>query len=162
MRLTNPINLRSMWRLFLESELGASQAQSTTEQSNHNWIDQVFDNAEMLDDYFSIELDPGTGELLTLPILLKGHQPNLFLLPLFVNDLQKVCWNKEKALFYTFGQVLADFYSYPLNDLSELRRTTELYVYPKIKEFFKPSAEIDQMSRKIADTSDLYKVFERC
>jgi hypothetical protein len=159
-RLSKPIDLRALLDLHRKSELTESQVQNT--EFDDSWIDGLRKLGGSLDSYFSIEFSPQTCEIRTLPVLIQGHTPNLNLLPIFVSNFQRVQWNDDKLLLYSFGQILSDFYSFPIDDMTKMREITELYVYPKLKTFLKPSPEMNDISRKLTETSDLYRVFERC
>ncbi|OAA55325.1 DNA mismatch repair protein [Niveomyces insectorum RCEF 264] len=71
---------------------------------------QLVERRQMLQEYFLLEVTP-TGELLSLPLLLKGYTPPLAKLPQFLLRLgPRVHWHEEKACFATFLRELARFY----------------------------------------------------
>jgi len=64
----------------------------------------------MLRDYFSIEIDDD-GNLVSIPLLLKGYVPCLGKIPAFLLRLgPNVDWNSEQECFDTFLRELARFY----------------------------------------------------
>lgn len=102
----------------------ASEAEKEEHKNNHgDEAESIFANAaemvaqtltdrrEMLDEYFSIKISD-EGELLTIPLLLKGYVPSLAKLPLFLLRLGPyVDWSSEGECFRTFLRELAAFYT---------------------------------------------------
>ncbi len=71
---------------------------------------QLIERREMLLEYFSFELSPA-GELLSIPLLVKGYMPALVKLPQFLFRLgPNIDWTGEKECFGTFLRELAVFY----------------------------------------------------
>lgn len=71
---------------------------------------QLVGRREMLAEYFSFEVSED-GELISIPLLMKGYTPSMTKLPRFLMRLGPcVNWNKEKACFHTFLRELASFY----------------------------------------------------
>ena len=71
---------------------------------------QLSSRREMLAEYFSFEITE-EGDLISIPLLLKGYTPSLTKLPPFLMRLGPcVNWNEEKACFHTFLRELASFY----------------------------------------------------
>ncbi|KAF3384397.1 DNA mismatch repair protein MLH1 [Penicillium rolfsii] len=71
----------------------------------------LIERREMLDEYFSMKVSE-EGELLTLPLLLKGYVPSLAKLPRFLLRLGPyVDWTGEEECFRTFLRELAAFYT---------------------------------------------------
>ncbi|GLI72656.1 DNA mismatch repair protein Mlh1 [Penicillium ochrochloron] len=71
----------------------------------------LVERREMLDEYFSMKVSE-EGELLTLPLLLKGYVPSLAKLPRFLLRLGPyVDWTGEEECFRTFLRELAAFYT---------------------------------------------------
>lgn len=72
--------------------------------------DQLIERREMLQEYFSLEISP-TGELISIPLMVKDYTPPLAKLPRFLLRLgPNVRWGEEKACFDTFLRELATFY----------------------------------------------------
>lgn len=73
-------------------------------------MQQLVSSRDMLGEYFSLDVS-AEGELLSLPLLMKGYLPNMAKLPRFLLRLgPHVDWNNEKACFHTFLRELASFY----------------------------------------------------
>ncbi|KAL8935284.1 MAG: hypothetical protein Q9216_005503 [Gyalolechia sp. 2 TL-2023] len=72
---------------------------------------QLVERREMLLEYFQMEISV-SGELVSLPILIKDYMPSMLKLPRFLMRLGPcVDWTEEKACFHTFLKELADFYT---------------------------------------------------
>lgn len=72
--------------------------------------DAIMARKDMLSEYFSLEISE-TGELLTIPLLIKGYTPSMAKLPQFLLRLGPfVNWTEEKACFETFLRELARLY----------------------------------------------------
>ncbi|ODH13132.1 hypothetical protein ACO22_07568 [Paracoccidioides brasiliensis] len=72
---------------------------------------QLIERREMLDEYFSLSISE-EGNLLSIPLLLKGYMPSLAKLPRFLLRLGPyVDWTDEEACFSTFLRELAAFYT---------------------------------------------------
>ncbi|KAG2181878.1 hypothetical protein INT44_008694 [Umbelopsis vinacea] len=85
----------------------------------------LIDRSEMLLEYFSIRVSE-TGELLSVPMLIKNYVPTLDKLPLFLLRLgTEVDWDGEKECFETLAKELALFYCAepPLQEPAEDIRT---------------------------------------
>merc|ERR1712226_607959 len=71
----------------------------------------MFERAEMLDDYFSIEINE-EKRLVTLPEVLEGFVPNFNRLPDFIMRIcTEVDWEDEENCFRTFCSETAKFYA---------------------------------------------------
>ncbi|PKX97452.1 mismatch repair ATPase MLH1 [Aspergillus novofumigatus IBT 16806] len=71
----------------------------------------LIDRREMLNEYFSLQIS-AEGDLLTIPLLLKGYLPSLGKLPRFLLRLGPyVDWTSEEECFSTFLRELAAFYT---------------------------------------------------
>lgn len=71
----------------------------------------LIDRREMLHEYFSLEISE-EGDLLSIPLLLKGYIPSLGKLPRFLLRLGPyVEWSAEEDCFRTFLRELAAFYT---------------------------------------------------
>ncbi|KAL9098104.1 MAG: hypothetical protein Q9187_009727 [Circinaria calcarea] len=71
---------------------------------------QLVQRREMLLEYFCLEVS-AAGDLLSIPLLVKGYTPSLAKLPRFLMRLGPcVDWSDEKACFHTFLVELAAFY----------------------------------------------------
>ncbi|KAL1979441.1 hypothetical protein VTN96DRAFT_5951 [Rasamsonia emersonii] len=71
----------------------------------------LIDRREMLDEYFSLQISED-GDLLSIPLMLKGYVPSLAKLPRFLLRLGPyVNWKTEEECFRTFLRELAAFYT---------------------------------------------------
>jgi DNA mismatch repair protein MLH1 len=71
----------------------------------------ITDRADMLADYFAIDIDED-GKLTALPQLVENYTPPLALLPLFLLRLaSEVDWSSELECFRTLASELASFYA---------------------------------------------------
>lgn len=153
-------------------------------------VSSLWQMKEMLDEYFSITLKTDDDsenlnqvQLQSIPLLLKGYNPSLDKLPLFIRRLgTKVNWEneidclnailKEIALLYvppiikTIDQNdgnLCDEQKIAFVNKSELLETTlENIVFPTIKRRFLATNNLVKDVVEIANLPGLYKVFERC
>lgn len=74
-------------------------------------VELLMCKAEMLKEYFSIEIDE-SGNLCTLPVVLDQYTPDMDRLPSFVLNLgNNVDWESEKECFETLAAAMADFYA---------------------------------------------------
>ncbi|EMT60428.1 DNA mismatch repair protein Mlh1 [Fusarium odoratissimum] len=146
--------------------------------------DQLIERREMLLEYFSLEISPA-GELVSLPLLLKGYTPPLVKLPRFLLRLgPSVDWTEEKACFDSFVRELATFYvpeqlpSLP-GDADSIReehipeelRARRQHIRHAIEHVFFPAFKARLVATKslmedgvleVANLKGLYRVFERC
>lgn len=104
-------------------KIGAESERQEHPNADAEEADSIFDNApsmvaqtlvghrEMLNEYFSMQIS-AEGELLTIPLLLRGYLPSLAKLPRFLLRLGPyVNWNSEEECFRTFLRELAAFYT---------------------------------------------------
>jgi DNA mismatch repair protein MLH1 len=71
----------------------------------------LVERREMLNEYFSMQIS-ADGELISIPLLLKGYLPALAKLPRFLLRLGPyVDWGSEEGCFRTFLRELAAFYT---------------------------------------------------
>ncbi|KAI7770954.1 hypothetical protein LZL87_004741 [Fusarium oxysporum] len=146
--------------------------------------DQLIERREMLLEYFSLEISPA-GELVSLPLLLKGYTPPLVKLPRFLLRLgPSVDWTEEKACFDSFVRELATFYvpeqlpslpgdadSIREEDIPEELRARRQHIRHAIEHVFFPAFKARLVATKslmedgvleVANLKGLYRVFERC
>ncbi|KAI1436614.1 histidine kinase-like ATPase [Xylaria sp. CBS 124048] len=144
--------------------------------------EQLIERREMLLEYFSLEISP-SGELFSIPLLLKGYTPSMAKLPQFMLRLGPyVDWTDERPCFESFLRELATFYvpeqlpSLPGNDQVEeevpddikarrahVRRAIEHLFFPAFKARLVATKSFMQGSvLELANLKGLYRVFERC
>ena len=179
----------------------AVDAERAAKSSEENEKSEIFDNApdlvaralidrrEMLDEYFSLQIS-AEGELLSLPLLLKGYFPCLGKLPRFLLRLGPyVDWKNEEDCFRTFLRELAAFYTPEQlppppppteNDGNEespnidtedelirnrrlqIARMLEHVVFPALRSRLVATNRLLRGIVEVADLKGLYRVFERC
>ncbi|OGM43443.1 DNA mismatch repair protein Mlh1 [Aspergillus bombycis] len=181
-----------------EREASSGRKANSSEESEKN---EIFDNApdlvaralidrrEMLNEYFSLEIS-AAGELLSLPLLLKGYLPCLGKLPRFLLRLGPyVDWTSEEDCFRTFLRELAAFYTpeqlppppppvendenkeSPNVDMEDelirnrrlqIARMLEYVVFPALRSRLVATNRLLRGVVEVADLKGLYRVFERC
>lgn len=145
---------------------------------------QLIERREMLLEYFSFEVSPA-GELLSIPLLVKGYTPAIVKLPHFLLRLgPHVVWDEEKACFETFLKELASFYvpeQLPPTrgatgdgneeEIDEEVKARRKHVRWAVEHVFFPAFKARLVATKslmkggvleIANLKGLYRVFERC
>ncbi|KAI1874835.1 uncharacterized protein JN550_002264 [Neoarthrinium moseri] len=145
---------------------------------------QLIERREMLLEYFSLEVSPA-GELLSIPLLVKGYTPSMAKLPQFLLRLgPHVDWTEEQACFDSFLRELASFYvpeqlpSLPGNaeqleaeDAPDEVKARRAHVRRAVEHVFFPAFKSRLVATKslmnggvleLADLKGLYRVFERC
>ncbi|XP_054718998.1 DNA mismatch repair protein Mlh1-like [Uloborus diversus] len=180
LKLSNPAPISELAMIALDSEdSGWTVVDGPKEDLAQSVVDLLKSKSEMLDEYFSLEIDED-GNLLTLPMLLDNYEPPLINLPSFVLRLASdVEWSSEKECFETFCREVAALYAVPNSSYFEnssnsskceenkkpsWQWTIEHAVYAAIKSHLKPPRRFstDSSILQIANLPDLYKVFERC
>ena len=72
----------------------------------------VAEKADMLREYFGVDVDRANKTLVGLPVLCEGHAPDLARLPEFILGLaHDVNWEEEKSCFDTCAKTIACFYA---------------------------------------------------
>lgn len=143
---------------------------------------QLIERREMLLEYFSFDISPA-GELLSIPLLVKGYTPALAKLPGFLLRLgPHVVWDEEKACFETFLRELASFYvpeqlpptrggDEEEDGLGEEAKARRVHVRWAVEHVFFPAFKARLVATnslmkggvlEIANLKGLYRVFERC
>ncbi|KAG6009592.1 hypothetical protein E4U21_001959 [Claviceps maximensis] len=112
-RFSPALDLRILLRIAAEAEkkfLDASDEDFPLEAIVDKVANQLVERREMLQEYFSLEVSPA-GQLVSIPLMVKGYTPPLAKLPRFLLRLgPNVNWTEEKACFATFLRELATFY----------------------------------------------------
>ncbi|KAH9503230.1 DNA mismatch repair protein [Bulinus truncatus] len=180
-RLSEPASIKEVILLALDcAASGWSPADGPKEDMADYVVTFLTSKAEMLQDYFSIEIED--GHLLTLPMLMENYVPSLNELPLYILHLAtEVNWDSEKECFQSFCEQTAYFYAIKksygasgekdrrnsedeLADRKAWKWTVEHVLYPAMRQMLLPPkcTEQDRSFVQLANLPDLYKVFERC
>lgn len=87
---------------------------------------QLIQCRDMLLEYFAMEIS-SAGDLISIPLLLKGYTPSLAKLPRFLMRLGPcIDWNNEKGCFDSFLRELAAFYTVEQLPNFEAEQTKEI------------------------------------
>ncbi|KAI9053019.1 hypothetical protein LZ554_003289 [Drepanopeziza brunnea f. sp. 'monogermtubi'] len=186
-RLDPPLPLRDLLALAAEHEKATSPPTNPCDDFEvAEVVDlvsaQLLERREMLLEYFSLEISPD-GDLITLPLLLKGYTPSLAKLPRFLLRLgPHVNWMAEKECFATFLRELASYYvpeqlppspgpEDPEEELSGEIKARREQVGKAVEDVLFPAFRARLVATKalmkggvveIANLKGLYRVFERC
>ncbi|XP_074055202.1 DNA mismatch repair protein Mlh1 isoform X2 [Macrotis lagotis] len=183
LRLSEPAPLYDLAMLALDHpESGWTEEDGPKEGLAEYIVEFLKKKAEMLADYFSLEVDE-EGNLVGLPLLIDNYVPPLEGLPMFILRLAtEVNWDEEKECFQSLSKECAMFYSirkqYILEEstLSDQEKeecdsasvswkwTVEHVLYKAFRCHLFPPRHFseDGSVLQLANLPDLYKVFERC
>jgi DNA mismatch repair protein MLH1 len=184
-RFKPPLDLRELLTLAAETDEAAQKDTSVnTTMIVEAVADQLIERREMLAEYFSLEISPA-GDLISIPLMVKGYTPPLVKLPRFLLRLgPAVDWTEERPCFETLLREIAQFYvpeqlpALPGNDESiseenidpELRERRK-HVRWAVENVFFPAFKARLLATnslmkdgvmEAADLKGLYRVFERC
>uniref|UniRef100_A0A452TJP2 DNA mismatch repair protein MLH1 n=1 Tax=Ursus maritimus TaxID=29073 RepID=A0A452TJP2_URSMA len=120
LRLSEPAPLFDLAMLALDSpESGWTEEDGPKEGLAEYIVEFLKKKAEMLADYFSLEIDE-EGNLIGLPLLIDNYVPPLEGLPIFILRLAtEVNWDEEKECFESLSKECAIFYSIRKQYISE-------------------------------------------
>lgn len=183
LRLSEPAPLFELAMLALDSpESGWTEEDGPKEGLAEYIVEFLKKKAEMLADYFSLEIDE-EGNLIGLPLLIDNYVPPLEGLPIFILRLAtEVNWDEEKECFESLSKECAMFYSIRKQYVSEestlsgqqsevcgssanpWKWTVEHIVYKAFRSHLLPPKHFTEDGNilQLANLPDLYKVFERC
>jgi DNA mismatch repair protein MLH1 len=187
-RFDPTLNLRELLRIAAAQEK-ATIAPSATEDDDFELEEvvdlvsaQLIERREMLLEYFSFEISE-EGEIISIPLLLRGYLPSIAKLPRFLLRLGPyVNWVDEKKCFETFLRELASFYvpeqlpptPGPDDDeegLDEEIRNRRAHVNKVVEHILFPAFRARLIATRslmkggvleVANLKGLYRVFERC
>ena len=187
-----PMDIRSLISIGVEHE----KALGNPEDEGVPWdtvpdivTTQLIARSEMLLQYFNFEVSPA-GELVRLPLLMKGYTPSLAKLPRFLMRLGPcVNWVDEETCFHTFLRELASFYTpeqLPSGAVAgddtgmaeaggpdglragrearreDMGRVLEHVLFPAFRARLVATKGLLKGVVEVADLKGLYRVFERC
>ncbi|XP_021094345.1 DNA mismatch repair protein Mlh1 isoform X4 [Heterocephalus glaber] len=183
LRLSEPAPLFDLAMLALGSpESGWTEEDGPKEGLAEYIVEFLKKKAEMLADYFSLEIDE-EGNLIGLPLLIDNYVPPLEGLPIFILRLAtEVNWDEEKECFESLSKECAMFYSIRKQYVSEestlssqqsevsgstlnpWKWTVEHIIYKAFRLHLTPPKHFTEDGNvlQLANLPDLYKVFERC
>ncbi|KAM5280434.1 DNA mismatch repair protein Mlh1 isoform 3-T3 [Ctenodactylus gundi] len=183
LRLSEPAPLFDLAMLALDSpESGWTEEDGPKEGLAEYIVEFLKKKAEMLEDYFSLEIDE-EGNLIGLPLLIDNYVPPLEGLPIFILRLAtEVNWDEEKECFESLSKECAMFYSIRKQYVSEestlssqqseapgsatnpWKWTVEHIIYKAFRSHLLPPKHFTEDGNvlQLANLPDLYKVFERC
>lgn len=181
-----PLSIKSLIEFGMESERARTPDDSVAWNEIPAAVTaQLVERREMLIEYFQLEISE-SGELLSLPLLLKGYTPSLIKLPQFLMRLGPcVNWMEEKACFHTFLRELAAYYtpqrlpksiekegqleledqagaSSKTSSHNEMAAVLEHILFPAFKARLIATRDLLKGVIEVADLKGLYRVFERC
>jgi len=182
-----PLDLRSILRIAAEEEKAGILSQGEeggfeVEEVVELVSNQLIERRDMLLEYFTFEISP-EGELISIPLLMKGYTPSLGKLPRFLLRLgPHVNWVSEKDCFSCFLRELADFYvpeqlppspgpgeDEPNLDAeikarrAQIRRVVEDKMFPAFRARLVATKRLMKGGIvEVANLKGLYRVFERC
>ncbi|KAK4126130.1 DNA mismatch repair protein MutL [Parathielavia appendiculata] len=195
-RFSPPLDLKELLTLAAQQEKDVETGRDGIDDDDDDFnvpeivelvAAQLIERREMLLEYFSLDISP-TGELLSIPLLIKGYNPAIVKLPRFLLRLgPHVNWTEEKACFESFLKELAAFYvpeqlpATPGNEegvaaeeeagisdeikarRSHVRRALEHVLFPAFKSRLVATKSLMQGGiLEVANLKGLYRVFERC
>ncbi|XP_004704126.1 DNA mismatch repair protein Mlh1 isoform X2 [Echinops telfairi] len=184
LRLSEPAPLFDLAMLALDSpESGWTEEDGPKEGLAEYIVEFLKKKAEMLADYFSLEIDE-EGNLIGLPLLIDNYVPPLEGLPIFILRMAtEVNWDEEKECFESLSKECATFYSIRKQYVSEestlsghqqsdgpdsapnpWKWTVEHILYKAFRSHLLPPQHFTEDGNilQLANLPDLYKVFERC
>ena len=176
-RFGSPLNLHELLHVGVQ-QLKSQEPDST----DFDWdevipavVEQLISRRDMLAEYFALEISE-EGELLSIPLLVKGYMPPMAKLPNFLLRLgPHIDWQNEGACFQSFLRELASYYTPealpgisgsdgetvpPRRD--ELHRAIENTLFPAFKARLVATKSLLKGTVEVANLKGLYRVFERC
>lgn len=176
MKLSEKASLYELAMLALESPASGWTPDDGPKHDLATYVVSLLTSkAEMLSDYFSLEIDKD-GCLCSLPLLLEKYVPNVETLPMFILRLAtEVDWEVEKNCFETFARETSEFFAmkktltteqadFDDESMTSWQWMVEFAIFPAVRSMMLPPKRVteDGTLLQIACLPDLYKVFERC
>jgi DNA mismatch repair protein MLH1 len=172
----------------LEKDAKGPDFDLDVEHVSNTVLAQLISRKEMLKEYFSMEISDD-GQLMSIPLLLKGYVPSLTKLPRFLLRLGPfVDWTEEQKCFESFLRELASFYvpeKLPPKGKKcdqaagdgegdgqyeevverrrvEIMRVLEHVLFPAFRSRLVATSPLLKGTVEVANLKGLYRVFERC
>ncbi|KAJ3157084.1 DNA mismatch repair protein [Geranomyces variabilis] len=174
MHLPRPISVREGVLMVLEDgeEYDGDGEIMANEDIAEECATTLTTHRAMLLEYFSLTITP-TGEITSLPVLLRNYVPRLDKLPAFLLALGGADFTAEKPCFRDVCRAIGTFYAVEGVGVgeeqglarAEHRWTVEHVVFAVLKAggFVAPRGMVEAGGVvMLADLPDLYRVFERC
>ncbi|KAG9043599.1 DNA mismatch repair protein [Tulasnella sp. UAMH 9824] len=179
-KLEPPPPIRHLIKLAVDAEGDkVKESGMSPEEVTDEIAKLIAERAELLDEYFSIKLNEKTGELESIPSLLKEYTPNLDRLPQFLMRLgPEVNWADEKGCFETLLREVAYFHRPgPIESFIDVETSDddnegddkvakwqiEHVLFPSMRKWLSPPRRLlEKDVVQVADLPDLYRIFERC
>jgi DNA mismatch repair protein MLH1 len=177
-RLDPALSLKELLHIAAAREAEITQEVLDWEDIVRAVYEQLISVREMLSEYFSLEIS-AEGELLSLPLLMKGYTPSLAKLPKFLLRLgPHVDWEDEQGCFHSFLREMSSWYvpepiiPLPTNEegVDDVTRAKYEKQIRQIEHLFFPAFKARLLATRgmlkgvveVADLKGLYRVFERC
>lgn len=173
LRLDPPPPLHTLLKLAVDAEADTERTGLGKNEIVDRIAKSLVDQREMLSEYFALDISD-SGDISTLPHLLKEYTPDLNKLPTFLMRLgPQVNWISERECFESFMRELACFYSPPSSysslddgdgtqEKSEAWQVEHVLFHALRKYLVAPKSLLDSDVIQVASLPDLYRVFERC
>ncbi|KAK6625686.1 hypothetical protein RUM43_005985 [Polyplax serrata] len=168
-RFSNPVSIKELIKFYLELNNDKwSETDGTKDEVAGNMVELLIEKSDMLEDYFSIEID-SEGNICSLPLVLDKYMPNLCFLPDFIMRIcTDVDWESEKPCLDGICREISRFYSKITAEEEDSDKNwkwiTEFVLLSSMRNSMLPPKKFTQDGTflEIANLPDLYKVFERC
>ncbi|XP_060070717.1 DNA mismatch repair protein Mlh1-like isoform X2 [Ylistrum balloti] len=157
LRLSEPAPIYELAMLALDlEESGWIEADGPKEDLATYIVDFLSSKREMLEDYFSMEIDQN-GNLCTVPMLLENFVPDMDGLPMYILRLAtEVDWDVEKICFESFARETSNFYCVKKSlfvptteSVDKYKWCTEHVLYPALRTSILPPSSLANDSRSV-------------
>lgn len=169
--LSPPLSLRELTIVALEEEEEAGRWQDSEEEGTKVEVADLLTellgrHSGILSKHFSLDIDRGSGELLSVPLLIESYVPSLVKLPLFLLKIaQNLEWSNEESLIQGVSEYLSEVYAVEMKEpSSETEWMLQHIILPALRAFLIPTKmrATDGSVVELTRLETLYRVFERC
>jgi DNA mismatch repair protein MLH1 len=156
-----PIKIFDLILIGIDSSGAWNESMLPKEEIAMAISDLLEDKKFMLAEYFSILITDGS--VTGIPAIINGYVPDLNRIALFLLGLgNHVDWTSEKACFHDIAKELSEFYAIKIKS-DAMQQQLEHLFFPALRSVIGQQEWIDkEYLKKVANLSDLYKIFERC